>query len=131
MERPALEILGRAEGTVRAGEGADVHCHLCQLVTAYPHCYLFYLGLLCLRHQLLSWCVKVAEDGAWAHEIAALSSCLPVAAQISSLCLGLRSFRNGPRDQSGEVLVLGREGPALSSASCSRMSHLLPVAPAQ
>lgn len=45
-----------------------------------PHlpCYLLYLGLPCLRRQLLSRRAKAAEDGAWAHEIATMSGCLPV-----------------------------------------------------
>lgn len=106
VERLAFEILGRAEGRRR--------CPLPSVPpTPHPHCHLLYPGLLCLRHQLLLWHVKVAEDRAWADEIVALSSCLPVATQISSPHLGFSSFRNGPRDQSGEVWVLGREGPAI------------------
>lgn len=48
---------------------------------------------------------------------------------FSSVCLGLHSFRNGRWRQSGETLALGGEGPALPSASCSQMSHLLRVTP--
>lgn len=44
----------------------------------HPPCYLLYLGLPCLRRQLLSRRAKAAEDGAWAHEIATMSGCLPV-----------------------------------------------------
>lgn len=78
----------------------------------HPPCYLLYLGLPCFRRQLLSRRAKAAEDGAWAHEIATMSGCLPVAAQLSSLRLALSSFRNAPRDPSG-----GRAGVGWRRAS--------------
>lgn len=85
--------------------------------------------LFILPRTAVSRYVTVAEEGARAQEVAAPSSCLPVAAPTSQshcgstgtergmwfdlLCLpGAQFFQDGHWHQSGDMLALGREGPA-------------------
>lgn len=107
----------------------------------HPPCYLLYLGLPCLRRQLLSRRAKAAEDGAWAHEIATMSGCLPVAAQLSSLRLYVGQKRApgsewGPcwrwveKGQHYRVrAAAGRDGAAAELSALPALPRHLPVLP--